>query len=520
MIDHVIKQLLPLFRGYAIANFSTVHGRRKLRTGPFLVAGAIAVIGTFFSVPVAAQSSAEEQKAIFERWASTKEFVGTFSWSVSAAREVSGVKYTLSEGASGTATAIPEARNATTAGFVALHNVVPPDLGKIAITGHIKLVGMFGCPDGFKITDTADATPQQKLFRIEIVGPDAPTNPNRGIASLHFFSVVTSASGSRSTTLEGCDGTTGTTTSNYVFLSPRVEDIYVPLPKSGAVLAGSVTAAGTQRDLNGGPVLGTFSWNLRADPQEYDVDLRGFIAPESIDGPGVILKPAIDLLSRIDLRKSVFAAAASSVDGTTCGFPPGNVKALRFEGDNRGFSFIIPPKSYRIRQQATVSFDFAKYPSGVVSQSNDTGITRSYPEDAFDGFGRLPAAARADSKLNDCVLKHRVGQAKTDQFAVKTQRLSDRLLEISLTGHAADPAVRSAKYLGTVDWDVQLTIDDLSKQYTLRGSSTCYPAFELYVNGKLIFGKLPTSDSFANISLCLLAKAGKLDWTKGPFPLP
>ena len=252
---------------------------------------------------------------------------------------------------------------------------------------------------------------------------------------------------------------------------------------------------------------------------KYDLTLRAFIPVETIDGPGVITKPALNTLFLTNRVAAILGAAAASADGETCNMPP-LVQTLRFGGDNRGFASSLVSPDYRAESKATISFDAQQFPSGEVSRAASTGVTKSYAENAFDSSGLLTAASKADAGLNDCNLLHRTGRASSTPIAVTVQKLNDTLIFVTFRANLPNPLVLTSRVIGQIDWNVNLSIDTLNNEYTIAGSSTCYPAFEMYINNTRIFGKLPSDNRFSTLLGCLSEFLPRTNWNTGPLPLP
>lgn len=296
-----------------------------------------------------------------------------------------------------------------------------------------------------------------------------------------------------------------------------------PIPTDPSALNGSLSFDG-QAYVDVGttiPAHVTVSWALSptSNVSELDTVLRAFIPVETVDGPGVITKPLLNGLFVKHPIAALIGAAAASADGQTCDFPP-FVETLRFEGDNRGFSFNISKEDFRAESQVRASFDFQQYPNGLIAATPDTGISRSYAENAFDSSGLLTSAAKAETVLNDCSLLHKVGKASPTPIMGTVEKLSDSLVAVKLKANLSNPLVLTSKVVGQIDWDVTLFLDNANNEYTLTGSSTCYPAFELYLNQKLIFGNMPSDNKFPTLLGSLSGILNRVDWTKGPLPLP
>ena len=168
---------------------------------------------------------------------------------------------------------------------------------------------------------------------------------------------------------------------------------------------------------------------------------------------------------------------------------------LWYKGDDRSFDFAS--KSYRTSQGVTVAPDETFDSDGLVGDTlhNRTGVTKGFAEDALAN-GALDAAD--EDVLDDCHLLHKTGSALTDRMRVTVTRTGPEAVRVRFVGSAQDPLVPLYEWVqqrfdrpGTVDWDVALTIDVNENRWRLLGWHDDFPAFEIFVNGQLVYGVDP-----------------------------
>lgn len=170
------------------------------------------------------------------------------------------------------------------------------------------------------------------------------------------------------------------------------------------------------------------------------------------------------------------------------GGPP--IKKLFFEGDgNRPFS--ADATTYRSRQRVVLIADESVDADGIEdgSYEPDTGVSRSYTEDALDD-GSLEGDD--DGILGDCHLLH--GEAQADPFSTMSiesvRPVSGKSVLIRLQGEVPLPLVQNSPGIG---WDLFVQIDASTDpvQYLVMGNHDGFPAYELHINGTLAYGYHP-----------------------------
>ena len=191
---------------------------------------------------------------------------------------------------------------------------------------------------------------------------------------------------------------------------------------------------------------------------------------------------------------------------------------IYYHGDNRVFNRNpvdstnpwSPP--YRVMQQAVVESEKTKNASGSVGTSADTGITRKYA----GGFliadsgasnilndGRILDPTINDNQLTSCgpSIKGLYGKARAsfvpsplnrNVSTVSVQRYADHSVITNFHMIGYDPLEPSL--FAPISSDISVKIDTaypVNPVATISGSHTCYPAHEVYVNGRLIWGYGP-----------------------------
>jgi len=160
------------------------------------------------------------------------------------------------------------------------------------------------------------------------------------------------------------------------------------------------------------------------------------------------------------------------------------VRRLYHHGDYRGFD-SSPNASYRMQQTIT-------------SQNTDglttTGRSELYASDALDG-DNLILPSDDDGILDDCHLLHKRTHATAFvKTAHNNTAPGSKIYQFSFQASGQDPLVPVPDGLTpNIDWKVDVQIDATTTppRWKITGSHDCYPAYEVYVNGEMIYGFMP-----------------------------
>jgi hypothetical protein len=227
---------------------------------------------------------------------------------------------------------------------------------------------------------------------------------------------------------------------------------------------------------------------------------RTFIPFEVVPGPGVITAPIINgIPSKI---AGTLAAATASADGQTCGKWPA-VQPLYYRGDNR--KLFQDTDFFRGEVRAYVGFDPSLYPTGEAKPPlKRSGISVSQAPDSLAAGGTsLIPAAYEDALLNDCSLTVRFGQQNPELMHVFANRESADVIYFNFVGSYPNPLVLSSSVLGDIKWNFKVRLDSRNKTYQILGDTSCYPAFELELDGFPLWGFEPSDSNITTLLQCL-----------------
>lgn len=172
-----------------------------------------------------------------------------------------------------------------------------------------------------------------------------------------------------------------------------------------------------------------------------------------------------------------------------------------FQGDDRGFSYTS--QSFRMRQIVILQ-PFQEDSGGGWkdgSKKNLTGITRAYDKStSLDSAGNLTPAAKADMTKGHPLMCD-FAQASPDSWTITVTRITNRKVIAYFRAAASDPLVIPAP---DIDWEFWVTIDstnESSPTYIFQGAHDGFPAYDIYINGKLIYGHDPRTTGDGIFSL-------------------
>jgi hypothetical protein len=137
----------------------------------------------------------------------------------------------------------------------------------------------------------------------------------------------------------------------------------------------------------------------------------------------------------------------------------------------------------------------------VQSALNDYRRTISYRFDAA-GFP-LDKTFRVDCRGLAQVLKAVVTPTN---MRLSVVYLSENTVTLRLSGAVGNPLLPGSSTIGPIAFDLSLSIDTRTSNvtYSVSGSHTCYPAFELYIDDKTVFATSPEGNSGRRIANCLM----------------
>lgn len=176
----------------------------------------------------------------------------------------------------------------------------------------------------------------------------------------------------------------------------------------------------------------------------------------------------------------------------------GGNHGVYYIGDHRDFSPFS--RSFRAHSEVIVS---AASGSAITSPVFLAGTTTRYSDDALapDGYTLV-----GDANYNDCHLTDKVVPGII-AANVLVQSGGFGVVSAELYGDATNMATTYPQLTPSITWDFNYTINAASNPtfpaWTLQYTHDCYPAHEVYIGAQLIYGFKPTSNSPANVGLCL-----------------
>lgn len=127
---------------------------------------------------------------------------------------------------------------------------------------------------------------------------------------------------------------------------------------------------------------------------------------------------------------------------------------------------------------------------------SDIGQTVAYDgPSSLDGSGNLTDVAKEDSILHDNYLKIDQGTASAAGLISTSKFLGTGKLQIECKCTASNPLAIGSSW-GPIMYDFTITIDNSdpdNPKYTATGNCKAFPAYEIYINGKQVFGYDPSS---------------------------
>jgi len=175
-----------------------------------------------------------------------------------------------------------------------------------------------------------------------------------------------------------------------------------------------------------------------------------------------------------------------------------------YEGDDRPFSATAT--TYRVRQSITL---IPADPTELLGFRVGTTSNLASPSALYDkatSLGpddRLTSAARADTILNDHVMKLDFGTANTSSMHVVTTRTAPRGMRADLSGDVTNPLPLIAC---DITWNLSVTVDATSKAspiITITGNRGRYPAYDISVGVQYLQIYDPRPLERTVLSLCL-----------------
>lgn len=165
----------------------------------------------------------------------------------------------------------------------------------------------------------------------------------------------------------------------------------------------------------------------------------------------------------------------------------------RIDNNNGKPLFDSKASSFRTRQVVAIfSNDSVVNPNikgpAVGVLINETGQSKEYAWDAL-ADGKIDPSDNDYPNLNDCHLLNRQGKASTERMKVDS-KINNDIVTVRLYGGANDPLVKLGPIgAPNIDWDFTFTIDFSTKRpyYKFTGAHDGFPAYEVYINEKLIY---------------------------------
>ena len=215
----------------------------------------------------------------------------------------------------------------------------------------------------------------------------------------------------------------------------------------------------------------------------------GIVDNISFDRKGTIPDPPARIF---DVSFSLFIPANNLTGGPsqTCLYSGEIIpRQLYFKGDDRTFG--ASTKRYRGRYVFKASPDDQTLAGGVVvgSLRRLVGQTREYASDAIRNNGRL-GPEDDDRVLRDCRLLTNFRTARNTEMRLSSSRINSKEISMRIYGYLGNPLITPEV---PADWDITLTLNTSGTQprWTLTGSHDGFPAYELYIDGRLIYKSDP-----------------------------
>lgn len=186
---------------------------------------------------------------------------------------------------------------------------------------------------------------------------------------------------------------------------------------------------------------------------------------------------------------------------------PNNAVLIRkrvFDGDDREFGVGLP--TYRTRQKVTMIPVSAQGDRGFEAGTdlNLVGLSQEYDKlTSLDSNGRLTAAAKADTELNDDFMKIAEGTADSSGMSIAPNWITARKVRALLEGDVGNPI---PLYSCNITWSFNVELDGTDKShpiYKISGNRSRFPAQEIYLTAQNIFQYDPRPDGRTVLSLCL-----------------
>ncbi|HLI83862.1 MAG TPA: hypothetical protein VKV17_08085 [Bryobacteraceae bacterium] len=199
-------------------------------------------------------------------------------------------------------------------------------------------------------------------------------------------------------------------------------------------------------------------------PVDFQLSVKAFIPPLYVDGPEGYCVPSPWL--------AIYA------------------------GDNRSYSRAS--LAYRGYQFVTLLPQYG----GIVNPQSLTGITERYASDAIAPNGQT---LYKDTVLHDCYLLDNQGQASSTGMSVNVTQPQSNVMTANFNASIGNP-LEPPGFTPTITWGAAVQVSQTNPNaptYAVSGAATCYPAFEVYIDGQLIYGYTPPSNSVGYLAACL-----------------
>jgi hypothetical protein len=159
---------------------------------------------------------------------------------------------------------------------------------------------------------------------------------------------------------------------------------------------------------------------------------------------------------------------------------------LVVEADDRDYS----PDSRRARVGMEVQVDLNRATNPEARLSLRTWIEKTsvYTLGAILDDGRITPADRDETPL-DCHLWHADYEATGGAYAPQAKWLDDDTIQFNISGSAGTGAAPFG-LVPNFDWEFIVTLS-ADGSWSLRGKHNCYPAYELWLDGRQIYGFKP-----------------------------
>lgn len=168
--------------------------------------------------------------------------------------------------------------------------------------------------------------------------------------------------------------------------------------------------------------------------------------------------------------------------------------ALVHGGDNRSFGYneaSYPSRQrYRSFQRVKVTVDPSRRSPFLTTPQRDFGPSTAYQEKNVTSVSGKPmwwADFESDAQP---FLPTRSLQVSETNNMVTWERISDSQIRVRCTVHAANPNEPTTRLMGLIDAKLDIILEQTKNhdvRYRVAGSHDGFPAYEIYLNGKLAY---------------------------------